>query len=159
MRADTRAHAAARNNPSPAPGVTTLRILRAELTAVFEAIGRHPIQGDLVWHGADMCSSLSGVSSDYDSATFRIGDTATVLQLLGTVPLEDLEVGVFIGLPRWVGAEAIPEMADTDGPSGQRAPASVIEVAVTDGVVAVTSDHLEVLQDLRGCFPGARFGA
>lgn len=157
MRADTSPHATPRHDRSTRPGMSTLRIPAADLSAVFETISRHPIQGGLVWHGADMDPSLTGFSSDYDSATFRIGTTATVIQLLGTVSVDTLEIGVFLGLPGWVGAEAIPEAVPADPASGQRAPASVIEVAVVDGVIEVTSEHLDVLQALRGRFPDARF--
>jgi hypothetical protein len=97
-----------------------------------------------------MCPSVTGFTSDYGTAAFRIGGTARVIQLLQALAGEAFEFGVFIALPAWIGAEAIPDDVAAAGLSRQRAPGSEIEVAVLDaGLIEITSDDAALLAALR----------
>ncbi len=140
--------------------VRTLRIAAgddtvARLADLFQALNGAGARADMVWHGADMCPSVTGFTSDYGTAAFRIGSTARVVQLLQALAGEPFEFGVFIALPAWIGAEAIPDEASAGGASRQRAPGADIEVAVfDDSVIEVTSDDAALLEGLRARFAG-----
>ncbi len=126
-----------------------------QVAALFEALARHGFRGDIVWYGADMCPSVTGFTSDYGTAAFRIGSTAMVVQLLRALDVPQLDFGVFIGLPAWIGAEAIPDDVSAEGPSRQRAPASAIEIAVFDDTfIEITADDAALLAALRAQFGG-----
>ena len=139
--------------------VSTLQIADGttvgQIAALFEALAGHGFRGDIVWYGADMCPSVTGFTSDYGTAAFRIGSTAMVVQLLRALEVPQLDFGVFIGLPAWIGAEAIPDDVSAEGPSRQRAPASAIEIAVfDDAVIEITADDAALLAALRAQFGG-----
>ena len=147
------------SRPVTSGDVSTLQITGettvARVANLFEALAGRGFRGDIVWYGADMCPSVTGFTSDYGTAVFRIGSTAMVLQLLRALEVPQLDFGVFIALPAWIGAEAIPDDVAAEGPSRQRAPASAIEIAVFDDtVIEVTADDAALLAALRAQFGG-----
>jgi hypothetical protein len=141
----------------------TLRIAAVAAAArtadLFDALVRYGLRPDMVWYGADMCPSVTGFTSDYGTAAFRIGSTAMALRLLRTLVLP-LEFGVFVGLPAWIGAEAIPDDVSADGPARRRVPGSELEVAVFDDrVIEITTDDPDLLEALRTRFAGTIIAA
>lgn len=128
-----------------------------QLIIVFEALATYSDKQDLVWHGADMTPAFGDLNPYGTAVPVRIGDVRSVIELLRALSFPQLDFGVFIGRVPTAQLEIPAEKVSAEGPPRKRSTNSQIEVvAFDDTFIEITTDHQDILRNLRDRFAGAR---